>query len=165
MIAPTSDSLALLEQLVIPATPFYAGSVRSILCSPPVVEMVRGLIEERDRYRQNDKSRMDEWQSMDNAPRDGSHILVCQGPYKSGWTFMQRPPAVVHWWSNPGEEGFYLSYGGSEDETPTVWTHWKTLGEPPANVTWLQEQLEIATREIAKWPEWKRKELEAWMRK
>lgn len=38
-----------------------------------------------------------------------------------------------------------------------------TNAAPPR--TWLEEQLDIASREVAKWPEWKRKELEAWMRK
>lgn len=48
------------------------------------------------------------WRTAESAPRDGSHILVCHGAFASSWTFAQYPPCVVHWWSNPGEEGFYL---------------------------------------------------------
>ena len=64
------------------------------------------------------------------APRDGSHILVCCGPFSKNWTFAQRPPCVVHWWDNPGEEGFYLSHGlveNSYNDVPVEFTHWQLL--------------------------------------
>ena len=63
-------------------------------------------------------------------PRSGEHILVCCGPYSPTWRFAQRPPAVVHYWSNPGEEGFYLSNGN--DNVPFHFTHWAAMdGEEP----------------------------------
>lgn len=73
-----------------------------------------------------------EWQPIADARRDGTHILACIGPYSEHWTFDQRPPAVIHYWENPGEEGFYLSSGGSPDEQPYPATHWKPLDNPPA---------------------------------
>lgn len=76
---------------------------------------------------------MSEWQpDADTAPKDGTHVLACYGPYGPHWGFDQRPPAVVHYWNNPGEEGFYLSSGGNPDEEPFLFTHWKLLGDPPA---------------------------------
>jgi hypothetical protein len=70
------------------------------------------------------------WQTADAAPKDGSHILVCRGPYGTHWGFNQSPPMVVHWWGNPGEEGFYLSGGIVQDsynDAPVEFTHWRPL--------------------------------------
>lgn len=81
-----------------------------------------------------DRALMQRWQSADTAPKDGTHILVAHGPYSERWGFMQSPPMVVHYWSNPGEEGFYLSNGlveGSYNDEPIKFTHWSPLGHEP----------------------------------
>lgn len=74
---------------------------------------------------------MHRWKLKETAPKDGTHILAACGPYDEHWGFAQRPPAVVHYWSNPGEDGFYLSTGGSLNELPFDFTHWCDLGSPP----------------------------------
>lgn len=89
--------------------------------------------EERARW-MLDRALLMRWQPADSAPRDGTHILVCEGPYSETWGFAQLPPAVVHYWSNPGEEGFYLSRGlvdGSYNDGPVMFTHWSPLGHEP----------------------------------
>lgn len=81
-----------------------------------------------------DRALMFRWQLAETAPRDGTHILVCHGPFSERWGFMQSPPAVVHYWSNPGEEGFYLSRGlvdGSYNDSPVEFTYWSSLGHEP----------------------------------
>ena len=74
-----------------------------------------------------------DWRPISSAPKDGTHFLACDArvPYSESWTFNQRPPTVVHWWGNPGEEGFYTSVNELEPQTPFEATHWKPLGEPP----------------------------------
>lgn len=69
--------------------------------------------------------------SQHEPPKDGTHILVCCGPYDQHWGFNQRPPAVVHYYNNPGEEGFYLSNGAREDDDPFEFTHWQPLEQIP----------------------------------
>jgi hypothetical protein len=73
---------------------------------------------------------MTPWQDIESAPKDGQHILAM----KSGTTFgyyggKYAPPiqTVVHWWSNPGEEGFYTSVTEHEPQHPFEATHWKPL--------------------------------------
>jgi hypothetical protein len=71
-----------------------------------------------------------EWQDARTAPKDGTHILVCRGPYSSHWGFAQSPPMVVHF----HHEGFYLSHGivaNSYNDEPMEFTHWQPFGEPP----------------------------------
>jgi hypothetical protein len=70
------------------------------------------------------------WRPASEAPRNGTHILVCRGPYGPNWSFDQEPPCVVHWWGNPGEEGFYLSHGlveNSYNDAPIDFAHWLPL--------------------------------------
>ncbi len=89
--------------------------------------------EERARWTL-DRALLMRWKPAETAPKDGTHILVCEGPYYSTWGFAQRPPAVVHYWSNPGEEGFYLSHGiveGSYNDKPMSFTYWSPLGHEP----------------------------------
>lgn len=75
----------------------------------------------------------DGWGTMESAPKDGTHILVCRGSYNEYWTFNQSPPAVVHYWSHPAanEDGFYFSSGGTDDDLPFEFTHWRPLPAPP----------------------------------
>lgn len=76
----------------------------------------------------------DDWRHSDSAPKDGTHILVCTGPYDENWGFNQSPPVVVHYWGNPGEEGFYPSSGiveGSYNDEPVKFTRWRSLGSTP----------------------------------
>lgn len=71
-----------------------------------------------------------DWQSAATAPTDGSHILVCSGPYSDSWGFNQAPPCVVHYF----EDGFYLSRGivqHSYNDQPIEFTHWRKLGDTP----------------------------------
>lgn len=74
-----------------------------------------------------------EWRTIDSAPKDGSHFLACcaKPPYDQHWTFDQRPPTVVHWWGNPGEEGFYFSVSENEPQHPFAATHWMPLPSAP----------------------------------
>lgn len=74
------------------------------------------------------------WSTAESAPRDGSHILVAQ--FNGGTGFgvcggVRQPwQAVVHYWANPGEEGFYLSSGDSGGP-PVSFTHWRPLDLSP----------------------------------
>lgn len=76
---------------------------------------------------------MSEWQSIGTAPKDGTHILLCDARrgFDKYWTFNQQPPFVAHYWPVPGEEGFYLSGGATENDEPLFATHWAALQEPP----------------------------------
>ncbi len=77
-----------------------------------------------------DRALMMRWQLAESAPKDGEHILVCEGPYTERWGFAQRPPVVVHF----HEDGFYLSQGiveGSYNDQPVTFTHWSPLGHEP----------------------------------
>lgn len=66
------------------------------------------------------------WQPIETAPKTGEHILA--GIFGAGCGFggpnWQAHCMVVHYWSNPGEEGFYPSNG--PDETYPA-THWRPL--------------------------------------
>lgn len=88
---------------------------------------------ERDQWDRDYNARHG-WHPADEAPKDGTHILVCSGPYDKHWTFDQAPPCVVHYWSNPGEEGFYPSSGiveNSYNDHPVNFKWWCYLGETP----------------------------------
>jgi hypothetical protein len=78
-----------------------------------------------------------DWHDAAAAPHDGTHILVCKGPYGQHWGFNQSPPCVVHYFPDPDAPGFYLSGGIVQDsynDKPVEFTHWRHLGEPPGGV-------------------------------
>lgn len=80
-----------------------------------------------------DRALMMRWQTADTAPKDGSHILVCSGPYDGFTGFNQRPPQVVHYF----DDGFYPSHGiveGSYNDRPVEFTLWSPLGHEPRSV-------------------------------
>lgn len=64
-----------------------------------------------------------------SPPEDGTHILVCRGRYDKGWTFMEGPPVVVHFFE--GSMGFELSMGADENSSPVEFTHWQPLPREP----------------------------------
>lgn len=77
------------------------------------------------------------WKTAATAPRDGTHILVCEGPYGSLTTFDQRPPVICHYFPDPDEPGFYQSSGIVQDsynDHPIQFTHWRPLGDPPSAI-------------------------------
>lgn len=76
---------------------------------------------------------VDEWQPIETAPKDGTHILVCSArkPYGAYWTFDQAPPTVVHYFNDPDEPGFYTSVNELAPEHPFNPTHWQALPVPP----------------------------------
>lgn len=79
---------------------------------------------------------MSEWKPISSAPKDGTHILVTDNRY-FGFGYINGVAAhwsaVVHWWSNPGEEGWYLSSGNCDDQMDV--THWMPLPDPPHTET------------------------------
>ena len=75
----------------------------------------------------------DGWRLASSAPKTGEHILVTtklggHGFGRCGGKLQDRC-AVVHYWDNPGEEGFYLSNGASDpfDDRPWTFSHWMPL--------------------------------------
>lgn len=78
-----------------------------------------------------------DWYLAEHAPQDGSHILVCSGPYDQYRGFDQAPPCVVHYFPDEEAPGFYLSRGivqNSYNDEPVTFTHWRRLGETPSTV-------------------------------
>lgn len=76
------------------------------------------------------------WQSIETAPRDGTHILVCfDQPFDLNWSFAQRPPTVAHWFGPadaPGlrSGGWYLSVS-EMDQGRINPSHWQPLPAAP----------------------------------
>lgn len=76
------------------------------------------------------------WLPIESAPKDGRHILV--GDFTKGrerffgWYDGRAHPwqDVVHYWSRPSEEGFYMSNGDQERPVMNA-THWMPLPDPP----------------------------------
>ena len=86
------------------------------------------------------------WQSIETAPKTGEHILgadftpgrvgfgMCGGKHQSMMT-------TVHWWNNPGEEGWYISCSQNDSSEPFPATHWQPLIELAAHAPQEQETL------------------------
>jgi hypothetical protein len=74
----------------------------------------------------------DQWRDISSAPKDGTHILVCEArpPYDNSWTFAQRPPTVAHWFEDQDGGAFYLSVTHTE-QPPVKPTHWMPLPPEP----------------------------------
>lgn len=72
------------------------------------------------------------WQPIETAPKTGEHILAAI--FGAGCGFGgpndQAHCMVVHYWSNPGEEGFYPS-NGPDKAYPA--THWRPLESDQRN--------------------------------
>lgn len=77
------------------------------------------------------------WRSIRFAPQDGTHILAADMSDKAGFGWPPHPGewqptmTVVHWWSNPGEEGWYTSVNEQEPQRPFNATHFQRLPEQP----------------------------------
>ena len=83
---------------------------------------------------------MDKWQPIETAPKDGTHVLVCQAtdadgkpiPAESFGLFVQR----TAWWSDgpndPEPEG-WIVYCSMVREPHVFFdpTHWMPIPEPP----------------------------------
>lgn len=79
---------------------------------------------------------MTTWQDIGTAPRDGTHILVCDRSDDS-FPFSQRPPTVAHWFGPPDlpglrAGGWYLSVSHTEQPRLQGLTHWAPLPSPPS---------------------------------
>lgn len=76
------------------------------------------------------------WRPIRTAPKDGSHFIA--GIFDDGGGFgwydgkQVATQTVVHWWGNPGEEGFYTSVNELAPQRPFQATHWQPLPEKPA---------------------------------
>ena len=85
-----------------------------------------------------DRALMMRWQAADTAPKDGTHILVCSGPYDEFTGFNQKPPQVVHFFADPEQPGFYPSHGIVQDsynDRPVEFSLWSPLGHEPRGLS------------------------------
>lgn len=76
------------------------------------------------------------WQDISTAPKDGTHVLVCDQSDPS-FPFSQRPPTVAHWFGPPDlpglrSGGWYLSVSYNEQPRLQGLTHWQPLPPTPA---------------------------------
>lgn len=74
-------------------------------------------------------------QTIETAPRDGTHILAWRIPIGIRVTNNTNPPTVVHWFDDPDEPGFYTSVNERAPEHPFNPTHWERLPDPPLSLT------------------------------
>lgn len=76
------------------------------------------------------------WRDIETAPRDGTHVFVCDQSDPS-FPFSQRPPTVAHWFGPPDlpglrAGGWYLSVSYNEQPKLHGLTHWMPLPAPPS---------------------------------
>jgi len=71
------------------------------------------------------------WKRIATAPKDGTHILGAVMDGSNGLGYGVPIMAVVHWWDNPGERGWYTSVNELEPENPLPITHWRPLPATP----------------------------------
>lgn len=76
--------------------------------------------------------KVDGWQLIDTAPKDGTHILAYQKPVGIRVTNLTNPPTVVHWFDDPERPGFYTSVNELAPEYPYEPTHWQPLPAAPS---------------------------------
>ena len=78
------------------------------------------------------KEMPDEWQFIESAPKDGTHILAYRMPIGIRVTNMTNPPTVVHWFDDANDPGFYTSVNAVAPEYPFNPTHWMPLPAAPS---------------------------------
>lgn len=78
---------------------------------------------------------MTDWNPIETAPKDGTHILACIGPFNAHRLFEQCPPTVVHYFPDPDAPGFYTSVNELAPEHPYKATHWMPLPAEPLEFT------------------------------
>lgn len=77
---------------------------------------------------------MSDWQPIETAPRDGTHILVINA------AFLHEGEMCVAFWhtlrGEKQEDGRWdvTGYGGYEAEPEVEPTHWQPLPEPPSSL-------------------------------
>ena len=98
---------------------FFANARTDI---PALVKLVRELMQPK-------------WIDCSTAPKDGTHFLAgIFGESSIGFGYFGgkcvKWQGVIHYWSHPGEEGFYPSTGTGTDY-PVKFSHWQPLPESP----------------------------------
>lgn len=70
-----------------------------------------------------------DWQPIETAPKDGTHLLVCDASraYTAFWGFGQNPPTVGHYFA----QGWHLSVNHDGEHSEITPTHWMPLPSPP----------------------------------
>lgn len=107
---------------------------------PLVIDgIVKGLINKADRALASPSLTAGAWQDISTAPKDGTHIFVCDQSDPS-FSFSQRPPTVAHWFGPPDlpglrSGGWYLSVSYNEQPRLQGLTHWQPLPPAPATLT------------------------------
>lgn len=106
------------------ASGLFWWAVTCLGCGASVEASVEGV--EVDRW----NTRKAAWEDIESAPKDGTHFLAATIGTSFGYFNGEPAPevqTVVHWWGNPGEEGFYTSVNELEPQRPFPATHWKPL--------------------------------------
>ena len=95
-----------------------------------ILQIVQTLLTSRDTYWKERVRKEVEWQPIETAPKDGTHILVINLDTPE-WN---RVPTVAHWFElSVGDEtrgNFFLSWNKNADDADyqmNTITHWKAL--------------------------------------
>jgi hypothetical protein len=75
--------------------------------------------------------KVDDYQTIETAPKDGTHILAYRKSVGIRTTNLTNPPTVVHWFDDPNQPGFYTSVNELAPERPFNPTHWMPLPAAP----------------------------------
>ena len=76
---------------------------------------------------------MNEWQSIETAPRDGTWILLCGGEIDYAWDGSDKPICVVAQYESDSADGGwqFAWYDGGYFGTYVNPTHWMPLPDLP----------------------------------